>query len=60
MLELLVAHGADLDRVSATGDTAVSLARDAASAGGDALEAALVALGARIPDAPVQGDESHE
>ena len=60
MLELLVAHGADLDRVSATGDTAVSLARDAASSGGDALEAALVALGARTPDAPARGGGSHE
>lgn len=55
MLELLVAHGADLDRISATGQTAVSLARDAESSGGDALEAALIALGARSPDDSVRG-----
>ncbi len=60
MLEVLVAHGADLDRVSATGDTAVTLARDAASPGGDALEAALIALGARAPGDRAQGGESDE
>jgi ankyrin repeat protein len=60
MLELLVAHGADLDRLSATGQTAVSLARDAESSGGDALEAALIALGARSPEELVQGGDGDE
>ncbi len=47
MLDLLLAHGADLALVSATGETAVSLARAAASRGGDALAAALLARGAQ-------------
>jgi len=47
MLDLLLTHGADIALVSATGETAVSLARAAASRGGDALALALLARGAQ-------------
>lgn len=53
MLDLLLEHGADLDLVSATGETALSLARAAGAHGGDALAAALLVRSARAgePDA---------
>jgi ankyrin repeat protein len=47
MLRALVAHGADLNLISANGQTALMLARDAASDGGDELAAELLKLGAK-------------
>ncbi len=47
MLRALAAHGADLNLRSATGQTALMLAREAGSSGGDKLAAELLKLGAK-------------
>ncbi len=47
MLRALVAHGADLNLKSANGQTALMLARDSGSNGGDELAAELLKLGAK-------------
>jgi ankyrin repeat protein len=47
MLHALVARGADINLKSATGKTALSLAREAGSKKGEELAAALLALGAK-------------
>lgn len=49
MLRALAAHGADLNMKSASGQTALMLAKDAGSEGGDELAAELLKLGA-IPE----------
>ncbi len=46
MLRALVKHGADINIKTPDGTTALMLAREAGSAGGDALALELVALGA--------------
>ena len=50
MLRALAAHGADLNLKSATDQTALSLAREAGTEGGDELATALLTLGAKPGD----------
>ena len=46
MLKALVKHGADINFKTSDGTTALMLAREAGTSGGDALAAVLFALGA--------------
>src|SRR4051794_39635437 len=48
MLGVLVVHGADLNLKAATGQTALILAQEAGSKGGDELAAELIKLGAKL------------
>jgi ankyrin repeat protein len=52
MLKALVARGADINAPSADGTTPLTLAREAGSAGGDALALEFIALGASDDHAP--------
>lgn len=47
MLRTLVKHGADISITATDGTTALTLAREAGTAGGDALVVELFALGAK-------------
>jgi hypothetical protein len=50
MLELLVGSGADINKPALDGTTALVLAREAGSVGGDELAAVLLKLGAHLAE----------